>query len=133
MNADRFDWSEELHRTVVKSLTTSFGLDFLLLDDKFGGDVNTVHNVRQGVYATDTERQRYEQRDEYNSHHYHSHENYIATNRAGKKSHEVGSLSDAYTGKFLHLKIKRTSTILFQPMRFTTMRDVSLPNVMVRT
>jgi len=107
MNADRFDWSEELHRTVVKSLTTSFGLDFLLLDDKFGGDVNTVHNVRQGVYATDTERQRYEQRDEYNSHHYHSHENYIATNRAGKKSHEAGSLADAYTGKIFAPKDKK--------------------------
>ena len=54
-------WGEELHQTVVKSLTTSFGLDFLLLQDKHGGDVNTIHNAREGVYATDAERQRYEQ------------------------------------------------------------------------
>ncbi|OAT19948.1 hypothetical protein M979_0997 [Buttiauxella noackiae ATCC 51607] len=99
MNAARFDWGEELHETVVKSLTTSFGLDFLLLEDKHGGDVNTIHNVRQGVYATDAERQRYEQREGYDSHHYHTHENYIATNRAGKKAHEAGTLTDTYTGE----------------------------------
>lgn len=85
MNTARFDWGEELHQTVVKSLTTSFGLDFLLLEDKHGGDVNTIHNAREGVYASDAERQRYEQREGYDSHHYHSHENYIATNRAGKR------------------------------------------------
>ncbi|WP_231877207.1 hypothetical protein [Citrobacter sp. AATXQ] len=99
MNTARFDWGEELHQTVVKSLTTSFGLDFLLLEDKHGGDVNTIHNAREGVYATDAERQRYEQREGYDSHHYHSHENYIATNRAGKKAHEAGTLTDTYTGE----------------------------------
>lgn len=99
MNAARFDWGEELHQTVVKSLTTSFGLDFLLLEDKHGGDVNTIHNVRQGVYATDAERQRYEQREAYDSYRYHSHKNYKATNREGKKAHEAGTLTDTYTGK----------------------------------
>ena len=99
MNTARFDWGEELHQTVVKSLTTSFGLDFLLLEDKHGGDVNTIHNAREGVYASDAERQRYEQREGYDSHHYHRHENYIATNRAGKKAHEAGTLTDTYTGE----------------------------------
>ncbi|NBI42378.1 DNA repair protein [[Haemophilus] felis] len=42
-----FNWVEELEKTVVQSLTTSFGLDFLLLEDKKGGDVNTVHNARE--------------------------------------------------------------------------------------
>ena len=100
MNATKFDWTEELHQTVVKSLTTSFGLDFLLLNDKDGGDVNTIQNVRQGVYATDVERERYEQREGYNSHHYHSHENYIATNRVGKTAHAEGTLRDHYTGEY---------------------------------
>ncbi|WP_458039386.1 hypothetical protein [Klebsiella pneumoniae] len=63
MNTARFDWGEELHQTVVKSLATSFGLDFLLLEDNYGGDVNTIHNAREGVYASDAERQRYEQRE----------------------------------------------------------------------
>ena len=100
MNATKFDWTEELHQTVEKSLTTSFGLDFLLLNDKDGGDVNTIHNVRQGVYATDVECERYEQREGYNAHHYHSHENYIATNRVGKTAHAEGTLRDQYTGEY---------------------------------
>nr|WP_231566244.1 MULTISPECIES: cobalamin adenosyltransferase [unclassified Serratia (in: enterobacteria)] len=83
----------------MKSLTTSFGLDFLLLNDQQGGDVNTIHNVRQGIYATEAERQRFEQREAYDSHHYHSHENYIAINREGKRQHEAGTLTDTYTGK----------------------------------
>ncbi|MBK0032081.1 cobalamin adenosyltransferase [Erwinia sp. S43] len=99
MSTTEFDWAEELHQTVVKSLTTSFGLDFLLLNDQQGGDVNTIHNARQGIYATEAERQRYEQRGDYDSHHYHRHESYIATNREGKRQHEAGTLTDTYTGK----------------------------------
>lgn len=99
MSATKFDWGEELHQTVVKSLTTSFGLDFLLLNDQQGGDVDTIHNVRHGIYATAAERQRFEQRETYDSHHYHSHEKYIANNREGKRQHEAGTLTDTYTGE----------------------------------
>ena len=99
MNVEKFDWTEELHQTMVKSLVTSFGLDFLLLNDRKGGDVDTIHNVRNGIYATEAERQRYEGRGDYDSHHYHSHENYIATNRKGKRAHQAGTLTDAYTGE----------------------------------
>ena len=42
-----FDWVGELHQTMVKSLSTSFGLDFLLFQDKRGGNVDTVHKVRE--------------------------------------------------------------------------------------
>lgn len=42
-----FDWALELEKTVIKSLTTSFGLDFLLFKDKIGGNVDTVHKVRE--------------------------------------------------------------------------------------
>ncbi len=101
MNVEKFDWTEELHQTMVKSLVTSFGLDFLLLNDRKGGDVDTIHNVRNGIYATEAERQRYEGRGDYDSHHYHSHENYIATNRKGKRAHQAGTLTDAYTGEVL--------------------------------
>lgn len=99
MSTTRFNWGEELHQTVVKSLTTSFGLDFLLLNDKQGGDVNTIHNVRQGVYATEAERQRFEQNEVYDSAHYHKHEKYIAINREGKRQHQEGTLTDTYTGE----------------------------------
>ena len=45
-----FDWTLELEKTVVKSLTTTFGLDFLLFKDKMGGNVDTVHKVREWQY-----------------------------------------------------------------------------------
>lgn len=37
---------KEYERVIVESLITSFGLDFLITD-RHGGDVDTVHNVRQ--------------------------------------------------------------------------------------
>ena len=39
---------KEYEGVVFKSLITSFGLDFLV-QDQYGGDVDTVHNVRAGV------------------------------------------------------------------------------------
>lgn len=37
---------EQYERVVIQSLITSFGLDFLV-SDQHGGDVDTIHNVRQ--------------------------------------------------------------------------------------
>ena len=34
---------------VIQSIVTSFGLDFLVKDN-LGGDVDTIHNVREGIY-----------------------------------------------------------------------------------
>lgn len=65
MTAQAFDWSKEINQVVTKSLVTTFGLDFLLFEDKKGGDVDTIHNVRQGVWATEQEKQNYESRGEY--------------------------------------------------------------------
>ncbi|MFZ7234964.1 DNA repair protein [Avibacterium avium] len=42
-----FDWAGELEKTVVNSLVTTFGLDFLLFEDKRGGDVDTIHKARE--------------------------------------------------------------------------------------
>ena len=107
MITTEYDWSGELHKTMVSSLATTFGLDFLLMRDRDGGDVNTINNVRQGVYATDTESQRYAERGNYDSHEYHSHTNYVATNRKGKAAHVNGELKDAYTGKTFGAKDKK--------------------------
>lgn len=93
-----FNWAQELEKTVVRSLTTTFGLDFLLFEDKRGGDVNTVHNVRQGIYASREEEAKYENRGNYDSSEYHSHENYVARGRADKKSQIEGTLTDRYRG-----------------------------------
>ena len=97
--AAEFDWSQQLEKTVVSSLVTSFGLDFLLFKDKIGGDVNTIHNVRQGVHATEAERQQYDQRGSYTkeiSDAYHKHSNYIAHGVSDKQQHQAGTLKDAY-------------------------------------
>lgn len=102
-----YPWAEELEKTVVNSLATSFGLDFLLFQDKHGGDVNTVHNARNGVWATEQEKQSFEQRGAYNPDPYHQHENYIATGRRDKATHLAGDLHDPYRNATLTAAQKR--------------------------
>lgn len=91
-----FPWTTELEKTVVNSLVTSFSLDFLLFKDQKGGDVNTIHNVRNGVWATTDEKQRYEQRGEYDPDPYHKHPNYKATGKWDKAKQIAGTLHDPY-------------------------------------
>lgn len=99
MQQTNYNWQKEVNDTIVQSLVTSFGLDFLLLKDKKGGDVDTVHNVRNDIWATEEEKNRYQDRGEYDSHAYHSHENYKETNRKGKQKKLAGELTDSYTGE----------------------------------
>lgn len=91
-----FSWTEELEKSVVNALTTSFGLDFLLFQDKVGGDVNTIYNVRQGVYATDEAKNAFADRKDYDSTAYHTHDNYKATGARDKQQQRTGSLHDPY-------------------------------------
>lgn len=105
--AQDFPWAEELEKTVINSLVTSFGLDFLLFEDKKGGEVDTIHNVRNGVWATATEQQRYEQRGEYDGTPYHQHANYIATGQQDKSLHTAGTLHDPYRNTVMAAHEKR--------------------------
>lgn len=98
-NSATFDWTVQLERTVTNSLVTTFGLDFLFFEDKKGGDVDTIHNVRQGVFATEHEQQRYEQTEKYDSDPYHQATGYIDKGRADKADREAGTLKDAYSGE----------------------------------
>lgn len=100
-NSTQFDWSGELNKTVTHSLVTTFGLDFLLFEDKKGGDVDTIHNVRQGVWATDEARRAFENREVYDSHAYHQDINYIQRGRADKTKQQAGELVDNYRGTTL--------------------------------
>ena len=52
-----FDVLKEFEKTVLEKLVQSFGLDFILLNDKLGGEVDTIHNVRQGIFATKKEKE----------------------------------------------------------------------------
>lgn len=95
---------KEYEAVLIESLVTSFGLDFLI-QDQHGGDVDTIHNVRQiGIdsemkYKNKYNEMEYEMRGEYNSREYHQHETYRAINKKYSEEKRNGTLYDAYTGK----------------------------------
>lgn len=109
IKTEHFDWAGELEKNVVHSLATSFGLDFLLFEDKRGGDVDTIHKVREyqkelkkgntDIYVSDNFKQLVRTQEEYNSVEYHSGESYISTNRQKSIKHKEGILADSYTGE----------------------------------
>jgi len=96
---------DQYERVIVESLITSFGLDFIV-KDRHGGDVDTVHNVRQigvdgeMVYKNHANEADYNNRGEYNSAEYHSHPNYRTKKHVARdKSRETGqAIEDEYTG-----------------------------------
>ncbi|WP_109427419.1 cobalamin adenosyltransferase [Aggregatibacter kilianii] len=94
-----FDVLKELEKIVSQNLIQSFGLDFILLEDKYGGDVDTVHNVRQGVFATEKEKNIYENRSEYDSHKYHTDKRYKEHNKFLSEQKDQGELVDKYTNE----------------------------------
>lgn len=71
------DIFQQYERVVVESLITSFGLDFLL-NDKHGGDVDTIHNVRKigqdelMSYKNSSNEKAYNDRGKYDPHAYHA-------------------------------------------------------------
>jgi len=85
---------------ITLQIANAFGLSSVVgLVDQRGGQVDTLRNVRNGVYATEEERQRYAARGEYDTDSYHSNPNYIAKGREGKVQLQAGTLHDAFTGK----------------------------------
>ncbi|MBO2661208.1 hypothetical protein [Shewanella algae] len=103
LDAINYPWQRELERTFVQSLTTTFGLDFLLFKDKVGGEVDTIHNARNGVYATDFELHKYKNLEAYNSTPYHKHYNYKQTGSNDKELHKQGKLDDGYRDQAMSL------------------------------
>ena len=71
---------EQYERVIIRSLITSFGLDFLV-KDQHGGDVDTVHNVRQigndpnMKYKNKQNETDYEKREKYDTQHDHCRQN----------------------------------------------------------
>ncbi|XOB92499.1 lactate permease [Pseudomonadota bacterium 24LQ007] len=97
-----------LKKEVIASIAGPFGLGKILSAyDKAGGNVDTIHNAREGVYATDDECRRYDDRGEYDSSSYHGHSEYIAKNRQDTISQDNGTLRDSYTGEVLAQNKKR--------------------------
>ena len=89
---------KECEGVVFKSLITSFGLDFLV-QDQYGGDVDTVHNVRAGVaYKNQQNKADYDNRGTYSTAEYHSDPRYTSIVRKAKKEFNENGimLNDSY-------------------------------------
>ncbi|EHR1106428.1 ATPase [Vibrio parahaemolyticus] len=124
-STQNFRLVDELNKTITNSLVTTFGLDFLLFEDKKGGDVATIHNARQhqkgdtDIYMSNSVQQDYANRGDYKpiKHDangnimtdkngkakkddlYHSNEKFKAKGREDKKQKLDGKLVDEYRGK----------------------------------
>ena len=105
---------KQYERVIIESLITSFGLDFLI-NDKYGGDVDTILNVRKidsdnkMKYKNDNNRIAYETQEEYYYPKYHGmNDNYRNLQRSAKKLFQASGnpVKDEYTGKDLYFYSK---------------------------
>ncbi len=93
---------EQYERVIFSSIITAFGLD-LFIKDQVGGDVDTICNVRKGIYKNDKNQEDYNNRGSY------SHKDVEGTDtnyqkiksQARKAYHEDNSntVQDAYENK----------------------------------
>lgn len=102
-----FDFVTELNKEMMRNLTTSFGLDYAMITDRRGGNVDTIHKVREyqkegpnsDIHIDATNDKAYQNRGNYDSHAYHKDQNYIKKGREDKQLHREGHLQDAYLNK----------------------------------
>lgn len=104
----------QYQRVLLESLLTPFGLDFLI-KDQHGGDVDTIHNVRQigtdkqMTYKNSDNQKAYEEQPQYNYTAYHDgNKDYGALKRETKKQFQASGepVIDEYTGKKLYFYTK---------------------------
>lgn len=98
---------DQYERVVVQALATSFGLDFLIRD-QHGGDVDTIHNVREigkdseMTYKNQNNARNYNDRGEYNTKEYHAGGNFQRIKHDTRKdqiNNGFMPIEDQYTGK----------------------------------
>lgn len=100
INAEKFSaLIDSCQENCLQTIIRPFGVGKVLFKDKLGGNVDTIHNARAGVYATNKEQEAYNQRGNYDSRAYHSDERYKATNYKISEAKENGTLIDAHTGQ----------------------------------
>ena len=112
---------EQLERVTIESLITSFGLDFIITD-RHGGDVDTIHNVRQIGEDPEMTYKKQSNKSDYDNRGKYSHKDveapYMGTdgqkqqtnfqrmkNEARKAYHanpKDNTVTDAYTDEQLH-------------------------------
>ena len=98
---ERFEqMMRECKRSVIQSIVVPFGLGKIVAAyDRLGGNVDTVHNVRKEVYATGQAQKNYSQRGNYDSHEYHSDDEYKRINKEQTTLRKDGKLTDYMTGE----------------------------------
>lgn len=97
---------EQYERVVIQSLITSFGLDFLVCD-QHGGDVDTIHNVRQigkdeqMKYKNERNEESYNNRDNYDGIAYHKGGNFQQKKHEAREEWQVTgkNIKDEYTNE----------------------------------
>lgn len=99
-NQARFDQLvTDCKKDVISSIATPFGIGHIVAAyDKTGGNVDTVHNVRNGTYATENEQNAYKNRGDYNSDEYHKDSNFISINKQHSQNRKDGNATDYMTG-----------------------------------
>ena len=97
----------EYERVIIDSLLQTFGLDFII-QDQYGGDVDTIHNLEQVGKGTDINIKnekiafQYNNRIDYDSYLYHSDKEYKRINHIYSEHRKESGINDAYTGKILY-------------------------------
>jgi hypothetical protein len=87
--------------SVAQSIAGPFGMGAVVAQyDKVGGNVDTVHNVRDGVYAKESERDQFNARGDYKTkavkRKYHQAAGYIRKNAKDSKAFKENGVADAY-------------------------------------
>ncbi|EGY00016.1 putative transmembrane protein [Nitrospirillum viridazoti Y2] len=82
----------------LQAVIRPFGVAKILFEDKVGGSVDTVHNVRNEVFATGRAREKYKSNKKYDSHEYHNHDNYKKVNKENSTRLNRGIVKDSYSG-----------------------------------
>ena len=97
----------DIKNTTIQSIVVPFGLGkFISAYDKTGGNVDTVSNARQDIYATDKEKKAHEDRGEFDSDKYHKDELYKQRNKEVSEARERGEATDYMTGGKIGLNDK---------------------------
>lgn len=87
----------EYKEVILNSLITAFGLEQLIFNDKDGGNVQTIHNAKEGIYTNDTFKERGERkynRDDYATSSY-------MNSRRKYDFNNIDKIYDCYTGREL--------------------------------
>ncbi|ENQ6619738.1 lactate permease [Campylobacter lari] len=97
----RFDQLiKECKQSVIRSIITPFGLGrFMAIYDQVGANVDTIHNARKGIYATQAEKEKYKKNEKYNSDIYHKDPNFININKELSRQKKAGLAVDYLTGE----------------------------------